>query len=112
MLRQKCSKDRQRYVTQCTRGRKIDLITRPPVEQPIRAVGKRTASTVPAFLLIANGARPRSTQACAIGYFAKTSSARLSALSIAASGAIPFFITSNSATLKTCSASTCAMAGL
>jgi protein gp37 len=36
----------------------------------------------------------------------------LKALSIAASGAIPFFNTSNSATLNTCSASTSAIAGL
>jgi hypothetical protein len=51
-------------------------------------------------------------QACVIGYFVKIASIRLKALSIAASGAIPFFITSNSATLKTCSASTSAIAGL
>ena len=62
--------------------------------------------------LTGNGAGLRSAQACVIGYFAKIASARLKALSIAASGAIPFFITSNSATLKTCSASTCAIAGL
>ena len=43
-------------------------------------------------------------QACVIGYFAKIASARLNALSIACSGAIPLLITSNSATLKTCSA--------
>ena len=56
--------------------------------------------------------RLASAQACMIGYFAKISSARLKALSIAASGAIPFFITSNSAMLNTCSASTRAIAGL
>ncbi len=48
---------------------------------------------------------------CVIGYFAKISSARLNALSIAASGAIPFFNTSNSATLNTCSASTSVLPG-
>jgi hypothetical protein len=57
------------------------------------------------------GASDRS-HAWLIGYFAKISSARLNALSIAACDAIPFFITSNSATLKTCSASTWAIAGL
>jgi hypothetical protein len=58
------------------------------------------------------GSRP---QLCAIGYLVKISSARLKALSIAASGAIPFFNTSNSATLNTCSASTsanCRVVGL
>ena len=52
-----------------------------------------------------NESRP---QLCAIGYLVKISSARLKALSIAAS-AIPFFNTSNSATLNTCSASTSAI---
>ena len=52
------------------------------------------------------------SQLCTIGYFAKISSARLNALSIAASGAIPLIITSASATLKTCSALTWAIAGL
>src|SRR5712671_576112 len=34
------------------------------------------------------------SQACSIGYFAKIASARLNALSIACSGAIPLFMTS------------------
>ena len=50
--------------------------------------------------------------ACVIGYFAKISSARLKALSIACSGVIPLFMTSSMAMLKTCSASICAIAGL
>jgi hypothetical protein len=55
----------------------------------------------------------RSTpQACWIGYCAKIASVRLNALSTAASGVIPLFMTSNIATLKTCSVATWARAGL
>ena len=54
----------------------------------------------------------RIAQACWIGYFAKISSARLKALSIACSGAMPLFMTSNMATLNRCSAFTWAIAGL
>jgi len=50
--------------------------------------------------------------ACAIGYLAKIASVRLKALSIDASGAIPLFMTSSMAILKTCSALTEAIAGL
>jgi|SRR6516162_7895869 hypothetical protein len=52
------------------------------------------------------------SQPWTIWYLAKIASARLNALSIACSGAMPLFITSNSAMLKTCSALTSAIAGL
>jgi hypothetical protein len=51
-------------------------------------------------------------QACWIRYFAKIVSTRLNALSIAGSGAMPPFMTSNMATLNTCSVHTSAIAGL
>ena len=52
------------------------------------------------------------SQPWTIWYLAKIASARLNAWSIACSGAMPLFITSNSAMLKTCSALTSAIAGL
>ena len=61
---------------------------------------------------IADTAVMNASQLEMIGYLAKISSARLNALSTAFSGAIPSFITSNSATLKRCSEFTWAMAGL
>src|SRR5215467_2658361 len=52
------------------------------------------------------------TQPCTIWYFAKSASTRLKALSIAWAGVMPLLMTSNIATLQTCSVSTSAMAGL
>ena len=57
-------------------------------------------------------ARADGAQACTIGYFAKIASQRLNALSIAASGVIPLFITSFIAMANTCSVLTSARAGL
>ena len=64
-----------------------------------------------AQLLSPSAVLPRS-HASVIGYFATISSARLKALSTACSGVIPLFMTSSMAMLKTCSESTCAIAGL
>ena len=63
----------------------------------------------------AAGRRTRATctsQPGAIGYFAKSTSTRLKALSIAWSGGMPLLMTSNIATLQTCSVSTSETAGL
>jgi len=94
-------------ITKRGRSRKRHLLQGPTSDPP--SSGKCGLAASRARML---SSRSVSAQAWVIGYFAKISSARLKALSIAASGAIPFFITSNSAMLNTCSASTCAIAGL
>src|SRR6516165_10489515 len=62
--------------------------------------------------LLDDAVRAYPGQACWIGYLAKIASQRLNALSIAASGVTPFFMTSIIALAKTCSVETCARAGL
>jgi hypothetical protein len=99
--------EKEGRITKRGRSRKRHLLRGPTSDPP--SSGKYGLAASRARML---SSRSVSAQAWVIGYFAKISSARLKALSIAASGAVPFFITSNSAMLNTCSASTCAIAGL